>query len=99
MCKEEVFYRVTEGYIHRQVADNDVLISVGANVANFNGYITLNPVASFLWDALAQPQSVFTLTNLLTEEFDVSQEKAKSDVERFLEMLLHNSMVRVYEES
>ncbi len=99
MCKTEVCYRLMEGFVHRKIGGNDVLVSVGANVANFNGYITLNPVASFLWDALAQPQSVSTLTNLLTEEFDVSQEKAKNDVEHFLEMLLHNSMVKVYEES
>ncbi len=98
MCEREIYYRMIDGFVHRQVAGNDVLISVGDNVANFNGCITLNPVASFLWDALAQPQSVGTLTNLLTEEFDVTQEKAKSDVENFLKMLLHNSMVRVYEE-
>ena len=48
MCEAEIRYRVAEGFVHRQVAGNDVLISVGANVANFNGYITLNPTASFL---------------------------------------------------
>lgn len=99
MCEREIRYRLTEGFVHRQVAGNDILISVGANVANFNGCIILNPVASFLWDALAQPQSVGTLIDLLTEEFDVTQEKAKNDVENFLKMLLHNSMVRVYEEN
>jgi hypothetical protein len=98
MCKREIRYIATTGFVHRQVAGNDILISVGANVANFNGCITLNPVASFLWDALAQPQSIGTLVDLLTEEFDVTQEKAKNDVENFLEMLLHHSMVSVYEE-
>ena len=98
MCEREIRYRLTEGFVHRQVAGNDILISVGANVANFNGCIILNPVASFLWDALAQPQCVSTLTELLTEEFEVTSDKAKSDVEHFLDMLLRNSMVRVYEE-
>ena len=98
MCEGETKYLLAEGFVHRQVAGNDVLISVGSNVANFNGYITLNPVASFLWDALAQPQSVSTLTELLTEEFEVTSDKAKSDVEHFLDMLLRNSMVRIYEE-
>ena len=97
MCKNEARYQVREGYVHRQVADNDVLISVGANVANFNGYITLNPTASFLWDALAQPRTVSQLTAMLTEEFDVSGETARNDVEQFLDMLLRNAMVTVYE--
>ena len=99
MPKTEIRYQVKSGYVHRQVAGNDVLISVGANVANFNGYITLNPVASFLWDALKQPQSVSTLTELLLEEFEVERERAQNDVTQFLEMLLYHSMVSVYEET
>ena len=99
MCDAETRYKANGGYIHRKIADNDVLISVGDNVANFNGYITLNPVASFLWDALLKPQTVGSLTCLLTEEFDVSDETARNYVKSFLQMLIGNSMVTVYEEN
>lgn len=99
MGKTETRYQVREGYVHRQVAGADVLISVGANVANFNGYITLNPTASFLWDALTRPQTAKELTALLTAEFDVSPETADKDVALFLEMLRRNAMVTVYEEA
>ena len=95
----EAHYRVREGFVHRRVAGADVLISVGANVANFNGYITLNPTASFLWDVLAQPRTVGELTVLLTEEFDVSRETAEKDVALFLHMLRRNRMVVAYEET
>ena len=76
MCKTQVRYQAKEGFVHRQVAGNDVLISVGANVANFNGYITLNTTASFLWNALAQLRTAGELESLLTAEFDVSAEIA-----------------------
>ena len=99
MDKAEIRYQLAGGFVHRRVAGNDVLISVGANVANFNGYITLNPTASFLWDALAQPQSVNSLADLLAEEFDVTLEHAQNDVAQFLDMLLQNAMVTVYEET
>ena len=99
MCQPQPRYQVAEGFVHRQVAGNDVLISVGANVANFNGYITLNPTASFLWDALAQFRTAEELETLLTAEFDVSAEMAHKDVQLFLEMLQKNSMVTVYEET
>ena len=95
----EPCYRVRDGYVHRKVAGTDVLISVGANVANFNGYITLNPTASFLWDALKEKRTAGTLIDLLTEEFDVSGETARKDVDLFLEMLRRNDMVVVYEEA
>ena len=97
MCNDKTRYQAVADFVHRSVAGNDVLISVGANVANFNGYITLNPSASFLWDALSKPQSVTSLTKMLTEEFDVSEETARDDVEKFLETLLANSMVNAYE--
>jgi len=38
------------------------------------------------------------LTIMLTEEFDVSEETARNDVENFLEMLIRNSMVNDYEQ-
>ena len=99
MSTDKTYYQAQEYFVHRKVADTDVLISVAANVANFNGYITLNPTASFLWDSLKEPCNVSELTNKLTEEFDVSEETAKKDVKNFLEMLLKNSMVKAYEET
>lgn len=99
MCKTEARYQVREGFVHRQVADADVLIPIGNNVANFNGYIMLNPTASFLWDALTQAKSAGELINLLLEEFDVTPEVAQKDVSLFLEMLRNNDMVTVYEEA
>ena len=99
MCKTQARYQAKEGFVHRQVAGNDVLISVGANVVNFNGYITLNPSASFLWDALKTPKTTEELVRILTEEFDVTEEIAISDIDNFLEMLQRNSMVNVYEDA
>ena len=99
MGKTQTRYQAAEGFVHRKVADNDVLISVGGNVANFNGYITLNSTASFLWDALAQRRSSDELERLLTGEFDVSAEIARRDVMQFLQMLQQNAMVTVYEEA
>ena len=87
------YYQVSEGYLHRKVASNDVLISVGSNIANFNGYITLNPTASFLWDAMSVPQNACQLVQALIEEFDVPEEIAKQDVEAFLQMLQKESMI------
>lgn len=92
-------YQAKNCYVHRKVAGNDVLISVGANVARFNGYITLNPTASFLWDALIQPRTAAELTQMMTEEFEVSRETAQTDVEQFLEMLTQNDMVTAYGET
>ena len=87
-------YLVADGFVHKKVADIDILICVRERIADFNGYITLNPAASFLWDAMAQPKSAKELTLALTEEFEVTEAQATKDVEGFLIRLLEKSMIQ-----
>ena len=94
MGDEGVYYQVKEGFVHRKVAGNDVLISVGANIVNFNGYIVLNSTASFLWDIMKQPYTICQLVQALIAEFDVSEQNAYDDVREFIQMLQSNSMLK-----
>ena len=88
-------YQVKIGYIHRKVAGADVLISVGGNVANFNGYIQLNPAASFLWDQMKAPATCEELAGKLAETFEIDFEQAREDVLDFLKELEDHDMVEV----
>ena len=87
-------YQVADGFVHRKIADVDILISVRERIADFNGYMTLNPAASFLWDAMAQPKTAKELTLALLEEFDVTEAQAAKDVEEFLLHLQVQSMIQ-----
>ena len=91
MCKR---YQVADGFVHRQIADVNILISVRERIADFNGYMTLNPTAAFLWEAMAQPKSAQELTLALTEEFEVTGEQASQDVEAFIAHLLENGFIQ-----
>ena len=82
-----------KGYIHRKIINEDVLISVGSGIADFNGYISLNSTASFLWDMLKEAKSIQELSEALAEEFDVSLDEAKTDVNEFILMLLDKGML------
>lgn len=86
-------FLASENFILRKVAGTYALISVGANIANFNGFVQLNETAAFLWKQLASPRSVEDLTAALLEEFDVSKEEAEKDVTEFLEQLIRENMV------
>ena len=97
MSNKKTCYQAKKCFVHRKVADNDVLISVGENIANFNGYVALSYTASFLWDELQQPRSVEQLVDALMGEFDVSTQIAIEDVETFLKRLLEQSMIEVVE--
>lgn len=93
MSFSEKLYCAKKGYIHRKIVNEDVLISVGSGIADFNGYISLNSTASFLWDILKEEKSIQELSEALAEEFDVSLDEAKTDVTEFVVMLLDKGLL------
>ena len=95
MFNGETYFKAKEGFVSRSVSEQDVLIAIGNNIANFNGFITLNTTASFLWKSLAEPCKIDWLVHVLTEEFDVSVEEATADIQEALEFLVQNNMVEV----
>lgn len=86
-------YRARDNFIHRKVAKRDILIPVADNVANFNGYIELNETAMFLWDCLQEPHTGAELADKLTDEYEVSEEKATADIAAFLTSYLERQMI------
>ncbi len=86
-------YKAGADYILREVAGTNVLISIGGNIADFNGYIQLNETAAFLWKELSVPKTADELIQALTNEFDVSAEQADTAVCAFLTELVRDKMV------
>ncbi len=70
-----------------------MLISVGANIADFNGYIELNGTAAFIWEQLKTPRTVEELIAAMENTFDIDHEAAAADITEFLEELKANNMV------
>ena len=86
-------FQVKDNYVHRKVAGNDVLIAIGEDVANFNGYIQMNPSAAYLWEAMKEPRTVAQLEKTLEDAFDVSCVQATADVLDFLKVLQEHNMI------
>lgn len=74
-------------YILRTVAGSQVLVPVGEATKDFPGMITLNATSALLWETLSQSQSAEDLVNTLLSRFDVTEDVAKADVEKFLHTL------------
>ena len=80
-------------YLHRKIAGEDILISVGGNIANFNGYVRLNATSSFLWDRMTDAKTVEQLIAALVSEFEVSEDLARKDVTELIQTLLEKEMI------
>lgn len=73
----------------QNVAGENLLVPLGAQVVDLNGLIMLNATARCLWELLEQDRSVEDLVGALQERFDVNIENARADVEVFLEQIAH----------
>lgn len=91
-------FQVKNNYIHRKVAGNDVLISIGENIANFNGYIQLNESAACLWELMKEPCTINNLSQTLVENFQISDKEARDDAIEFLRELQAHDMIVIGEE-
>ena len=72
-------------YLLKEVAGNHLLVPIG-NVS-FNSMITLNETGVLICKKLMEGTTENEILSAFLEEYDVSEEKAKADIQAFLETL------------
>lgn len=70
--------KIKEGFVLRSIAGSNIVVPVGAASVDFNGMITLNDSAAFLWKELEKGSDVDGLTAALLREYDVDEDTARS---------------------
>lgn len=76
--------KIKEGFVLRKIADTYVVVAVGEATKNFKGMITLNETGGFLWEELSKGASAGDLEKALLSEYDIDENTAKCDVEKFI---------------
>jgi hypothetical protein len=76
-----------EDFLLQNVGGQDLLVPIGAKVMDMNALITLNATGRRVWELLAEDRSVEYLVAQVVEEFDVDLERARADVQAFLDDL------------
>lgn len=77
--------KIKEGFLLRNVAGNDVVVPVGQATIDFNGMMSLNETGAFLFGKLIEGITRDDLIKALTDEYEVSVEKATEDVDVFID--------------
>ncbi|MCI6360431.1 MAG: PqqD family protein [Eubacterium coprostanoligenes] len=85
--------KIKKGFTVRNIAGSDIVVPVGNAEKIFNGMITLNESGAFFWNALLKDTSVDEVVKKVTSEYDVDEERAKADVEKFIEQLRENNLI------
>lgn len=82
--------RTIEGFRLRKLGNEYILVGESMALINFNKMITLNETAAFLWEQaerLTAERGAFdaqALCKALCEEYDVSPERALTDIDSTL---------------
>lgn len=79
--------KIREGFMLRKVAGKHVVVAIGPASKILNGMIKLNDTGAFCWDYLLKGISEEELGGVLSTEYGISEEQAKSDVSAFLDTL------------
>lgn len=79
--------KVKNDFSLRHIAGEYMIMPTGKNTGKYNSTIILNEVSAFIWDQLQNPVSREDLISKILEEYDVSAEKASTDLDSLLEKL------------
>ena len=79
--------KASKDFILREIAGEYILVPAGAASARLNGLITLNELGWFIFKALEREQTLASLTDAITAEYDVERTAAQADALEFLHQL------------
>lgn len=80
--------KIKKDFVLRQAAGIWMVIPTGEECYNFNGVLSLTESGALLWRQLEQGCEIADLVNALTDEYEVTREKAEADAIKFTEKLM-----------
>ena len=74
----------SENVVSRVIAGETLIVPVRRGVADLASLFSFNQVGSTIWEAIEKPRTVDELVTLVADVYDVTPEKAREDLEVFL---------------
>ena len=79
--------KIKDGYIVREIAGMFVVVPTGIEAADFNGLMTINETAAFIWNILKNGAERQDVINALLDEYEVDRKTAEKDTDEVIKML------------
>lgn len=79
--------KIKDGYILDTIAGQQVAIALDMADDQFVGMVKLNEVGAFLWQKLQQEVTEDELVMFVTEQYEVDDAKARTDIQKFTTVL------------
>lgn len=82
--------KIKKGFVVREVGGESVVVPVGEMSKSFHGMINLNETGAFLWKFFSEEHTLDEGAAAMLAEYDVEEEIARADVEKFMEAIQGN---------
>jgi hypothetical protein len=96
---EGIRYRRSEDFVARTIAGETVLVPIRQQLGDLESIYTMNEVATFIWDRLAEPATAAQIAAAVEAEFASDPAAIPRDVEDFLAHLISLQAIRAIDES
>jgi len=80
-------YRKNPDIVSRKIADETVLVPVRRRIGDIESIFTLDEVGSYIWVLIDGQRQVSQIKERITEEFDVTGQRAEEDIVELLKQL------------
>ena len=77
--------KLNKQFVTKDMGDSQVIVAVGGAV--FSGVVRSNRTAAFIVDLLKEETTEEAIVAAMLEKYDVSEEKARADIEKVLNTL------------
>lgn len=83
----------SDSVVSRVIAEETLIVPIRRGVGDLASIYSLNPVASAIWNAIAEPRTKAEIVEMLREEFEADTTVITADVDSFLTELMDQSLV------
>src|SRR5512136_120848 len=91
---QDVRYQRTEEFVARTIAGETVLVPIYRQIGDLESIYTLNEVATFIWERLAEPATVAEIALALEEAFAGDPAEMRTDLRAYLTEILDLDAIR-----
>ena len=86
--------KLKDGFILRKIPGMNLIIPAGENIKTFKGALMLNDTAAFVYERLQSGVSREEIAEQMTQEYDVTLEKAQEGVEKAILQLVEGGVAQ-----
>ena len=85
--------KIKDGYLLDEIGGQKVAVSLDQSEDKYSGVIKMNEVGAFLWEKLQEDCTVEELVAAVTAEYEVDEDTARADIEKFVSKLKENRIL------